>query len=69
VFASVGDLDYTTREQRMEFVNRVLARHQAGPVGSSNDLTQEQAGWVIEAAEAEVAGPPMEPGQPAEGEG
>src|SRR5262249_16723011 len=46
VFAVVKDLGYTVRAEYLEYVNRVLARHQSGPVGSTNDLTQEQAGWV-----------------------
>jgi hypothetical protein len=58
VFALVStELGYGERAQYLEYVNNVLARHEAGPVGSTNELTVEQAGWVIEAAEKEVAGP------------
>lgn len=60
MFAAMGDLGHSTREEYGEYINRILAKHGAPPVGSSTELTQEQAGWVIEAAEAALAGPPPE---------
>ena len=69
VFALVKELGYEDRAEYLGYVNRVLASHDSGPVSSTNDLTQEQAGWVIERAEAAEAGPPVEPGPPAESEG
>lgn len=70
VFALVrGEMGLTDREHYLAYVNEILAKHQAGPVESTNDLTQEQAGWVIETAEAALAGPPVDAGRPAESEG
>lgn len=71
MFASMGELGHSTREEYGEYINRVLVKHGAQPVSSSTELTQEQAGWVIEAAEAALAGPPVEEAgePPAESEG